>query len=120
MNTGNARLAATEVPGIRQRIRGGLTTVYQEADRYAVSVETIRRAVRGETFRFVREGLPDAEAPGVRYGRRREDVVKEDDAKASLERFMAEGNKLPADPTAPTDDGVDDFLSIRKGKGDPT
>lgn len=110
----NSRLVATEVPGLRQRIKGGLTNPYQEADRYGVGVETIRRAVRGETFRFVKEGLPEA-TETTRYGRRKDDLVRESDAKESLERFMAEGNRLEPPPEV-EGDGVQDFLNMRKDK----
>lgn len=116
----NSRLLPGEIPGIRLRVKGdhlrgipSTTTVYQEADRYGVGVETIRRAVRGETFRNVREGLaplPEDDV-GPKYGRRATDVVSEEDAKASLERLTSKPPEEPPDLNG----SVDDFLNRRKG-----
>jgi hypothetical protein len=104
----NATLLESEIPGLRDRVKRKLTTPYQEADRYGVGVETIRRAVRGETFRNVREGLPEGVEPTVKnYGRRKDDVVSAEDAKKSLERFIEDTPTPPADP-------VEDFLQRRK------
>lgn len=110
----NARLLPSEIPGIRERVRTHATTVYQEADRYGVGVETIRRAVRGETFRNVREGLavPQTDEVGPKYGRRATDVVSAEDADRSLEKLLRDQQARETDPTKGV---VDEFLSQRGG-----
>lgn len=52
------KLTAGEVAGLKARIARGESTVRREADRYEVSVETIRRALRGDTYRHVRAADP--------------------------------------------------------------
>lgn len=106
----NARLIATEIPGLRHRVKTKLTTVMQEADRFGVGVETIRRAVRGETFRFVKEGLEPVEE--VTYGRRATDpAIPPEEINKSLER-------LRELQTSSVEDGgrgaVDLFINQRK------
>lgn len=54
----NSILTDEDIPGIRHRIKTSQSTVPEEADRFGVGIETIRRAVRGETFRHVKDYLP--------------------------------------------------------------
>lgn len=107
----HASLLESEIPGLRERVKKGWTTTAQEADRFGVGVETIRRAVRGETFRNVREGLPETvEATAGTYGRRKDDLVTQDDAERSeamLRELAAKGATDPSDPVA-------DFIKARK------
>lgn len=49
----NAKLTPADVLSIRGRLASGMSTVKQEADRFHVGIETIRRAARGDTYRFV-------------------------------------------------------------------
>ncbi len=113
----NARLLPAEVPGLRERLKMKLTTVYQEADRYGVGVETIRRCARGETFRFVREGLPETEPlpaddpVGPKYGRRATDAVHESDAVESLRKVI--DGQAGIDPTVVGTGAVEDFIKRR-------
>ena len=106
------RLTDAEVPGLRYRLRHGLSTVHEEADRYGVGVESIRRANRGDTFRHVREGL---ETPLSTPERDR----LEAEADASLKRLttpppsgLAPG--LNGEDEVPPSDPVADFLEARK------
>lgn len=55
-NKGNARLTDEDVLALRARLRRGESTVEEEAERYNVARETIRKANRGETFRHLKGG----------------------------------------------------------------
>lgn len=117
----NARLVDGDIPGLRKRIITGQTTVNEEADRYGVGVETIRRAVRGETFRHIRDFLDDPHIPGHHAEHATRDPLPEvpadlaEEARRSLKKVQdAQNGELERE------DSVDFFLDARKGKIDPT
>jgi hypothetical protein len=111
----NASLTDGDIPGIRKRIQTKQTTVAEEADRFDVGIETIRRAVRGETFRHIKDFLPEPGVPGHRAPVATKHPVPAPDAAdaaASLKRFQ-EQVRAPDGMK----DAVDDFLRTRKGDG---
>lgn len=110
----NSRLAPAEIPGLRHRVKSGVTTARQEADRYGVGVETIRKAVRGDTFRNIREFLPAEPTVPPAYGRRASDDLTsgeptEEEIAASLQRLK--GLQTPDEP--PSETMIKELLSQR-------
>lgn len=94
----NARLTDGDIPGLRARLANGQSTVAEEADRFGVGIETIRRANRGETFRHIPFGL---EQPKQVVERRAGFAVPSDEINRSLERLrgmqQAEVGENPVD-----------------------
>lgn len=90
-----------DIPGLRYRVLNKLTTVAQEADRYSVGLETIRRAVRGETFRHIRDFLPDpplAKPPKEDHRaeeslQRVKESLGEDAEESAVDKFLAARKK---------------------------
>jgi hypothetical protein len=118
----NAALADSDIPGLRRRILTKQTTVAQEADRFDVGIETIRRAVRGETFRHIRDYLDEPTGPGLRPEVATRVPVEPPDeiaqkAEESLKKVLGAGNK-----DVEEQDAVDRFLEARnlgRRKDDP-
>lgn len=107
----SASLTDADIPGLRQRIGDKVTTVAEEADRYGVAPETIRRAVRGDSFRHVREGLPTSgKRPTLRLRPANPLPSLEEEAKRSLEGFLKKEEEQP-----PPSDALDDIIK-RKDK----
>lgn len=93
---GNAKMTYEDVRGMKERIFTGQSSVQQEAMRFQVARETIRRALRGETFvrLVVEDELPDKRTHQF-------DEVLKDAAAASLNRVIEEGlKKRKIDPVA--------------------
>jgi hypothetical protein len=112
----NASLTDADIPGIRKRVQTKQTTVAEEADRFDVGIETIRRAVRGETFRHIKDFLPEPGVPGHRAPVATKHPIPAPDAAdaaASLKRFQEQ----VAAPDG-MKDAVDEFLARRKGSED--
>jgi hypothetical protein len=85
MSIRTAKLTDDEVLLLRARkARGERVNVKEEADRFGCGLETIRKALRGDTFRHLLPGkvvtgrIPDAP------------VISETEAEASLKRFLSE------------------------------
>jgi hypothetical protein len=61
MSLRNSKITQDEALGIRTRVAAAgdarAAQIRIEADRYLVGIETIRRVVRGETFRFAGESV---------------------------------------------------------------
>lgn len=105
------KLLDSEIPDLRRRVRSKATTVAQEADRYDVGIETIRRAVRGETFRHIREGLDDVfEPPAVE---RRTDRLPTPEEIAESQRKFLESHRAAENQR----EAVDEFLR-KRSEGD--
>lgn len=82
----NARLVDGDIPGLRSRLANGQSTVAEEADRFGVGIETIRRANRGETFRHIPFGL---EQPKEVVERRAGFAIPSEEIDRSLEKLQA-------------------------------
>ena len=111
-------LTDADIPGLRRRVLSKATTTSQEADRYGVGVETIRRAVRGETFRHIPDYLETDPLPGDRPPMATKHEVAAPpvaEAEESLKKF-----RDALDKETEAGDAVDKFLDIRKGRIDPT
>lgn len=77
-----AKLTEADVLGMRKRVLvDQVSTVKMEADRFGIARETVRRALRGETFRAV--GNLAMEVPETH-----EVGPGEDEAEASLNRVL--------------------------------
>lgn len=100
----NARLADGDIPGLRSRLATGQSTVADEADRFGVGIETIRRANRGETFRHIPFGL---EQPVEVVERRAGFAVPSEEINRSLEKFQA------IHQTTASGNVVEEFLEAR-------
>jgi hypothetical protein len=82
-----------------------------------VSVETLRRIIRGETYREIGQVAPELERPAVR-GRLEGEATPE--AKTALERAAMESlaaltQNPPSEEVEP--DPVQAFLGVRRGDG---
>ena len=76
-----AKLTDDEVVALRARkARGEPISVKAEADRFQCGLETIRKILRGDTFRHLMKDVPMKTI----------EVVSEDEAQASLARFLSE------------------------------
>ena len=103
------RLIDGEIPGLRKRVKMKLTTVKEESRRYGVGVESIRRAVRGDTFGHILDGLEymTPAMPGVQ-------MAGEEEVAASLKRLAEKLGETEKEDDAMTGGAVDGFLSARK------
>jgi len=83
-----AKMTDNDVRGMKHRLLTGQTSVQQEAMRFRVARETIRRAYRGETFQHLvdEEMVPDARLQEF-------DEALKDEAAASLNRMIEMGRK---------------------------
>lgn len=102
----NAKILPHEALEIRLRVQSGQSTPTQEADRFHVGVETIRRIVRRETHRFVEEvEIPVGNVPKRRVTDQIPADLLEIEARESKERFIA--------GQTPQEDAVEFFLEKR-------
>ena len=101
----NARLVDSDIPGLRARLASGQSTVAEEADRFGVGIETIRRANRGETFRHIPFGL---DQPKQVVERRAGFAVPSEEINRSLEKLQGMQRQESGE------NPVDFFLEARK------
>jgi hypothetical protein len=94
---GNAKMTDSDVRGMKARIATGQSTVKQEAMRFHVARETIRRAYRGETFEHL---VKEEMVPEAKIQEFNEEL--KDEVAASLNKFieMQRKEKKEMDPVA--------------------
>lgn len=104
-----AKMSDREVIDMTRRLDAGLTTVRQEAIRFGVGTETIRRARRGDTFAHLKVNNPELAIIGE--PRAIAPQPTEDELNSGLERLMEEQRKIDEKkkPTVNVNDVLDEI-----------